>query len=128
MTQPNDFTRKIERSSLGTPVVRRIRARTAHEISNRIVQRALHRSPITAGEHAGITEVCLYSSLNAYEHIGSPDGKTETRRIVMAHSKTTGPKAASNAGKVLSNPKSSKAARSAAASALAQKHGKGKKR
>lgn len=33
---------------------------------------------------------------------------------------TTGPKAASNAGKVLSNPNSSKAAKSAAASALTQ--------
>jgi hypothetical protein len=33
---------------------------------------------------------------------------------------TTGPKAASNAGKVLSNPNSSKAEKSAAASALTQ--------
>ena len=34
---------------------------------------------------------------------------------------TTGPKAASAAGKVLSNPNSSKAAKSAAASALTQR-------
>jgi hypothetical protein len=45
----------------------------------------------------------------------------------MAHGKTTGKKAASNAGKVLSDPKSTKAEKSAAASALAQTHGKGRK-
>ncbi len=38
----------------------------------------------------------------------------------MAHKKTTGGKAASNAGKVLANPKSTKAEKSAAASALSQ--------
>ncbi len=38
----------------------------------------------------------------------------------MAHKRTTGKKAASDAGKVLANPKSSKAAKSAAASALSQ--------
>lgn len=38
----------------------------------------------------------------------------------MAHKKTTGKKAASNAGKVLASNKSSKAAKSAAGSALAQ--------
>jgi len=43
----------------------------------------------------------------------------------MAHSRTTGKKAASAAGKVLASPKSSKAGKTAAASALAQKHGKG---
>ncbi len=44
----------------------------------------------------------------------------------MAHSKTTGKKAASNAAKVLRDPKSTKAEKSAAGSALAQvsKHGK----
>ena len=42
----------------------------------------------------------------------------------MAHSRKTGSKAASNAGKVLSNPKSTKAEKSAAASALSQKPGK----
>lgn len=42
-------------------------------------------------------------------------------------SKVTGKKAASNAGKVLANPKSSKAEKSAAASALAQRESKGKK-
>lgn len=42
----------------------------------------------------------------------------------MAHKRTTGKKAASAAGKVLSNPKSTKAEKSAAASALAQKSGK----
>ena len=43
----------------------------------------------------------------------------------MAQTKSTGKKAASNAGKVLRNPKSTKAERSAAANALAQvsKHG-----
>ena len=50
----------------------------------------------------------------------------------MAHSRTTGKKAASNAGKVLANPKSTKAEKSAAGSALSQTHGKkgggGKKR
>jgi hypothetical protein len=40
--------------------------------------------------------------------------------------KTTSPKAASAAGKVLSNPKSSKIEKAAAASALAQKVGKKK--
>lgn len=44
----------------------------------------------------------------------------------MAHNRTTGKKAASNAGKVLANPKSTKAEKSAAASALSQTHGKGK--
>jgi hypothetical protein len=44
----------------------------------------------------------------------------------MGHNKTTGKQAASNAGKVLQNPKSTKAEKSAAASALSQvaKHGK----
>ena len=42
----------------------------------------------------------------------------------MAHRKTTGPKAASNASKVLQNPKSTKAQKSAAGSALSQKSGK----
>jgi hypothetical protein len=40
----------------------------------------------------------------------------------MAHAKTTGRKAASNAGKVLRSPKASKAAKSAAGSALSQRH------
>ncbi len=43
---------------------------------------------------------------------------------MMAHKKTTSAKAASAAGKTLSNPKASKAAKSAAASALGQKSGK----
>lgn len=47
---------------------------------------------------------------------------------VMAHGKQTSAKAASAAGKVLANPKSTKAEKSAAASALAQKHGKGGKK
>lgn len=42
----------------------------------------------------------------------------------MAHPKTTGRTAASKAAKVLRDPNSSKAAKSAAASALSQKHGK----
>lgn len=42
----------------------------------------------------------------------------------MAHKKTTGSKAASDAGRVLRNPKSTKAEKSAAASALSQKSGK----
>ncbi|MBI2859365.1 MAG: hypothetical protein HYX90_09840 [Chloroflexi bacterium] len=44
----------------------------------------------------------------------------------MAHKKTTGSKAASNAGKVLANPKSTKAEKSAAASALSQTKSKKK--
>ena len=40
--------------------------------------------------------------------------------IVAKNSKQTGKKAASNASKVLANPKSTKAEKSAAASALAQ--------
>ena len=44
----------------------------------------------------------------------------------MAHNRQTGKKAASAAGKVLANPKSTKAEKAAAASALAQTHGKGK--
>lgn len=44
----------------------------------------------------------------------------------MAHKKTTGSKAASKAGKVLSNPKSSNAAKSAAGSALSQTQSKKK--
>jgi hypothetical protein len=43
----------------------------------------------------------------------------------MGHTRQTGSKAASAASKVLSNPKSSSIEKSAAASALAQKHGKG---
>lgn len=42
----------------------------------------------------------------------------------MAHKETTGKKAASNAGKVLQNPKSTQAQKSAAASALTQTKGK----
>ena len=38
----------------------------------------------------------------------------------MGHNETTGKKAASNAGKVLNDPKASKAAKSATASALTQ--------
>ena len=44
----------------------------------------------------------------------------------MAHKKTTGKTAASAAGKVLSNPKSSKQAKKAAASALSQTRSKKK--
>ena len=44
----------------------------------------------------------------------------------MAHNRQTGKKAASAAGKVLANPKSTKAEKSAAASALAQTPGKHK--
>lgn len=42
----------------------------------------------------------------------------------MAHSKTTGKKAASNAAKVLSDPKATKTEKSAAGSALSQTVGK----
>jgi len=42
----------------------------------------------------------------------------------MAHSKITGAKAASKAGEVLRNPKSTPAEKTAAASALAQRPGK----
>ena len=45
----------------------------------------------------------------------------------MAHNEQTGKKAASNAGKTLRNPKASKAAKSAAASALTQRQGKKQK-
>jgi hypothetical protein len=44
----------------------------------------------------------------------------------MAHSKQTGSKAASAAGRVLANPRSTKAEKRAAASALSQRHGKAK--
>lgn len=47
--------------------------------------------------------------------------------MTMAHKKTTGPKAASAAGKVLANPKSTKTEKSAAASALSQTHKSKKK-
>lgn len=46
----------------------------------------------------------------------------------MAHNRTTGKKAATAAGKVLANPKSTKAEKSAAASALSQVHGKSGRR
>jgi hypothetical protein len=46
---------------------------------------------------------------------------------IMANNEQTGKKAASNAGKVLADPKSSKAAKSAAASALTQAPDKKKK-
>ena len=42
----------------------------------------------------------------------------------MAHKRKTGTKAAKAAGKVLSDPKSSKTQKTAAASALSQKSGK----
>ena len=128
MTRRSEIGWKIERSSLGSPVVRRIRARTAAAVSNRIVSRALETSSAKTVSDAGIGDQCLYSSVTAFDNIGCADAGAERRRISMAHKKTTGSKAASNAGKVLSNPKSSKAAKSAAASALGQKHGKGKKR
>ena len=44
----------------------------------------------------------------------------------MAHKRTTESKAASAAGKVLSNPESTKAEKSAAASALSQTPSKGR--
>lgn len=44
----------------------------------------------------------------------------------MAHNKTTGKTAASKAGKVLADPKSTKAQKSAAASALSQTKSKKK--
>ncbi len=44
----------------------------------------------------------------------------------MAHKKTTGKNAASNAGKVLSDPQSTKKEKSAAASALSQRASKKK--
>jgi hypothetical protein len=46
----------------------------------------------------------------------------------MAHKRVTSKKAASSAGKTLSNPRASKAAKSAAASALSQRHGSGSRR
>ena len=42
----------------------------------------------------------------------------------MAHKESTGKKAASNPGKTLRDPKASKAAKSAAGSALTQRRGK----
>ncbi len=46
----------------------------------------------------------------------------------MAHKETTGKKAASNASKVLRDPKSTKAEKSAAGSTLTQVHKKGGKK
>jgi len=46
----------------------------------------------------------------------------------MAHKKTTSPRVARIASKILRNPSSSRGAKSAAASALSQKHGRGKRR
>ena len=46
----------------------------------------------------------------------------------MAHAKTTSRKVASKASKQLSNPKSTKAEKSVAGSALGQKHGSGGKK
>lgn len=43
----------------------------------------------------------------------------------MAHNKTTSSRVASGAARILRNPHASKAAKSAAGSALSQKHGKG---
>ena len=45
----------------------------------------------------------------------------------MAHRETTSKQVASKASKQLSNPKSTAAQKSVAASALTQKHGKGKR-
>ncbi len=121
MTPHEELLRKIERSSLGTPVVLRIRARTTREVTEVITRRALGGALKDQTSSAGIVSLCLYSSTKGTD---TPHCVDE-RRTVMAHGKTTGSKAASNAGKVLSNPKSSKAAKSAAASALGQRHGKG---
>lgn len=128
MTRRSEFSWKIERSSLGTPVVKRLRARTAPSISDRIVSRAFEHSAKNATKNAGISDHCLYTSATAFNNSGEIDATPDRRRSSMAHKRTTGSKAASNAGKVLSNPKSTKAAKSAAASALSQKHGKGKKK
>lgn len=46
----------------------------------------------------------------------------------MAHGKTTGKRAAKAASKVLRDGRTSKASKSAAGSALSQRHGKGKRR
>lgn len=122
MTPHEELLRKIERSSLGTPVVLRIRARTRRDVAEVITRRALGDALKDQTPSAGIVSLCLYSSTRG----ANTHNCVAERRTLMAHGKTTGSKAASNAGKVLSNPKSSKAAKSAAASALAQKHGKGK--
>ena len=58
--------------------------------------------------------------------IGRNPAKDE-RRVDMAHAKTTGKKAASAASAVLRNPRSGQKAKSAAASALSQTHGKAKR-
>lgn len=117
----------LERSSLGTPVVLRLRARTASHVSEHIIALAWAITSEKSAESAGISPSSLYSSVTAFDSTPSGCG-ADDGSDVMAHSKTTGAKAASNAGKILSNPKSSKAAKSVAASALSQKHGKRGKR
>jgi len=69
---------------------------------------------------------------DAEEHSGVAAGvlgpEARKEEIGMAkNTRQTGPKAASAAGKVLANPKSSKADKAAAASALSQTPKKGKK-
>lgn len=118
---------KLQRSSLGTPVVMRLRSRTASHVSEHIIALARVLAATKCPDGAGIAGASLYSPVTAFDSIHSRCD-ADDRRDVMAHGKTTGAKAASNAGKILSNPKSSKAAKSAAASALSQKHGKRGKR
>lgn len=126
MTQRDTVRWKIEASSLGSPVVRRIRARTAPQVAARITHEALRRT--SGDDGAGIADALLYSSVTDLQDIRAVESDVDERRNKVAHKRTTGSKAASNAGKTLSNPKSSKAAKSAAASALSQKHSKSKKR
>jgi hypothetical protein len=76
------------------------------------------------GEQVLGVGMVVFQNLLGYKYIKS----LLYRGKQMAHKKTTGDQAASNAGKVLRDPNSTKAERSAAASALAQTRSKKKGR
>lgn len=107
------FEELLSRSSLGAPHVQAACKRTSEATVAQIFERV--RGLYEASGHISSAE---------------PSRRWRTEQIAMAGKKsgeTTSSKVASQASKILSNPKSSSAAKSVAASALTQAANKGKK-
>ena len=112
-TSARTFEELLERSSLGAPRVRAACKRTSEATVVQIFARV--RGLYEASGHISSAE---------------PSRRWRTEQKAMAGKKsgeTTSSKVASQASKILSNPKSSAAAKSVAASALTQTANKGKK-
>lgn len=91
---PNTFHDVLRRSSLGSMSVRRLAGRTPHHVASAA------RQGLTTTQHRAV---------------GSENGAT------MATNRKTSPKAAAAASKVLRDGRTSKASKTAAASALSQR-------